>query len=82
MHAGVVIRFVAAAVLISFGVAVIVLSLLAILDPVGTKHADDADPLGPPPSRAKSTIILLVGCGFIAVAGFLIRSGVQRAGAA
>ena len=34
--------------------------ILALVDPVGTKMADDADPFGAPPSRSKTAIAMLV----------------------
>src|SRR5512132_3319186 len=43
------------------GVVVAGLSLLAILDPEGTKAADDSDPFGTPPSRTSSAALLGLG---------------------
>jgi hypothetical protein len=34
--------------------------ILGILDPVGSKMADDPDPFGPPPSTLESVTITLV----------------------
>jgi hypothetical protein len=34
-------------------------SILAIIDPVGTKMADDNDPFGPPPTIERSLLMLL-----------------------
>lgn len=48
------------------------LGLVAILDPVGTKMADDADPFGTPPSLIESALFTLVfavitGVGFLVI---------------
>jgi hypothetical protein len=40
------------------GLLLAVLSLFAVLDPVGTKAADDADPFGTPPNRTSSLVSL------------------------
>ena len=55
------------AVSITAGIGLVLLSLItcgvllvAIVDPAGTKMADDGDPLGPPPSRLGSASGLLV----------------------
>ena len=34
--------------------------ILALVDPAGTKMADDGDPFGVPTSRSKTTIAMLV----------------------
>lgn len=36
-------------------------SFLAVLDPAGSKHADDGDPFGEPPSRWGSAIFAMLG---------------------
>lgn len=82
MNTGIIVRSIAAAILIVIGLLIVLVSVTALVDPVGTKHADDADPFGPPPSRLESAVILLLGCGLLAVAYLLIRSAVRRARAA
>ena len=79
MKSGVAACLIIAAVLILIGAIVVFMSGIALLDPVGTKHADDGDPFGTPPSWIESTIILLLGCGFLVVAALLIRSAIKRA---
>jgi hypothetical protein len=50
--------------------------LLCIIDPVGCKLADDADPFGTPPSLLSSLLILLVYLGVSGVGAFLVwKSG-------
>ena len=82
MNAEVTVRATLAAVFIVIGLLIVLVSLGALLDPVGTKHADDGDPFGPPPSRLESTAILLFGCGFLVLAALLVRAAVRRARAA
>jgi hypothetical protein len=53
-------------------------SLLAIIDPVGTKMADDGDPFGAPPSLVTSLSILLVYLGISSVGAFLVWSSVRK----
>lgn len=43
-----------------FGSLGILVSLVAIVDPIGTKMADDGDPFGVPPSMLGSVIVCLV----------------------
>jgi hypothetical protein len=60
------------------GVLVAGVSLLAVLDPVGTKSADDADPFGTPPSR--STSLAWFGTGVFMIAWpLLLRRRRDRA---
>ena len=46
-------------------------SVIAIVDPVGTKMADDNDPFGVPPSLSQSFVMLAV-CIAIGVLGALL----------
>lgn len=82
MNTSIVVRSIAAAILIILGLLIVLVSVTALIDPVGTKHADDADPFGPAPSWLERAVILLLGCGVLAVAYLLIRSAVRRARAA
>ena len=52
--------------------------LLCIIDPVGCKMADDADPFGTPPSLLSSLLILLVYLGVSGVGAFLIWKSGRR----
>ena len=47
------------------------MGILAILDPVGTKLADDTDPFGTPPSILGSIVITIV-CAMIVAGGFVV----------
>jgi hypothetical protein len=48
-------------------------SIIAIVDPVGTKMADDNDPYGSPPSRYSSLAILSVSVAVGAAGICLVR---------
>ncbi|HXG84342.1 MAG TPA: hypothetical protein VNI84_09965 [Pyrinomonadaceae bacterium] len=43
-----------------FGSLGIVVGIIAIIDPIGSKMADDSDPLGIPPTFSESLILILV----------------------
>jgi len=47
--------------------------LIAILDPVGSRPADDNDPFGPPPSRLESSLALSVSLAMGAAGVYLVR---------
>jgi len=55
----------------------VLVSLIAIADPVGTKMADDNDPFGPPPSRMGSARIVVV---FLAIGALGICCGCHTLG--
>ena len=64
---------------ITAGIGLVLLSLvacgvflIAIVDPVGTKMADDNDPFGPPPSRLYSVSGLLVSVAIGAAGVYLV----------
>jgi len=59
--------------LILFSLLACGLSFIAIIDPVGTKMADDNDPFGPPPSRVCSLCKLCIYFGVGAAAVYIIR---------
>ncbi len=46
--------------LVLLALAAMPVQILALVDPAGTKMADDADPFGVPPSRSKTAITMLV----------------------
>lgn len=48
-------------------------SLIAILDPVGTQMADDNNPFGLPPSRLYSVCALCVSVAIGAAGAYLVR---------
>ncbi|MFA6563375.1 MAG: hypothetical protein WCV00_15815 [Verrucomicrobiia bacterium] len=67
------------AVSITAGIGLVLLSLvacgaylIAIVDPVGTKMADDNDPFGPPPSRLYSVSGLVISAVIGAAGVYLI----------
>lgn len=54
-----------ASLLVAVGLLVSIVGAIAIVDPVGTQHANDADPFGSPPSIIRSTVTLLLGCALV-----------------
>jgi hypothetical protein len=54
------------------GALVALMALVALIDPVGTKMADDANPFGKP-EIAVSLVLLVAGCGALVVGGWLAR---------
>lgn len=77
MNVSVALRAGCDATLIVVGIVVAGVSIIALVDPVGTKPADDADPFGPPSSRFESTLFLLTGLALVAAAMVVIRSIVR-----
>jgi hypothetical protein len=61
-----------AAVLIAIGCVVALVGVIAVIDPVGTKAADDSDPFGAPPPRWQSAAFTVAGLGLIGGGVFLI----------
>lgn len=82
-----VLRLILGLLFVIGGSIVVFISVVAFVEPVGTKHADDGDPFGTPPSRLESAAIassgfagLLVGL-FLAGGAFgLTRRGEQSRG--
>jgi hypothetical protein len=67
------------AILIVIGLLVALVGLIGVFDPVGTKHADDNDPFGPPPPRWHGVVMSIVGLGVVSggiaiVAAMLFRN--------
>lgn len=57
------------------GIAGVLMGVLAMLDPIGTKMADDGDPLGAPPTFLLA-LLVAVACAAVAVGGlWCLRSG-------
>ena len=71
MSAAKIIAGVAGLLLLLVGLLGSAVSLLAIIDPVGTKAADDNDPFGVPPSVLGSLLMLLIFLCVCAVGIFL-----------
>ncbi|NOT46260.1 MAG: hypothetical protein HOP17_00725 [Acidobacteria bacterium] len=62
----VTVRVISGIIVSLFGAVGLLFGLIAILDPVGTKMADDPDPFGTPPSRIESALLTLA---FAVIAG-------------
>jgi hypothetical protein len=41
------------------------IGFLGVVDPVGSKHADDNDPFGPPGGRVYPAVVMLVGIALV-----------------
>ena len=67
------IRVIAGLWLLLAGVLGVIVCLVAIVDPVGTKMADDNDPFGNPPSRI-SSLAWATGFGAVGACGFLLMT--------
>ena len=70
---------------ISFGVPLFVIGLggvvfavIGIIDPVGAKLSDDADPFGVPRSLFHSLLVLAVYVGVCAAGAFLLWSSFRK----
>lgn len=68
------VRAIGGVTLCSVAVIVILVGLVAVIDPVGTKMADDGDPFGKPPSRLSSALICLAGIGIFTGGRWLMRT--------
>lgn len=60
-------------VLTVFAAIFFLVSLLAIIDPVGTKMADDNDPFGSPPSRLSSVLLCGGAVGLFFLGAYLMK---------
>ena len=61
--------------LCSVAAILFLVGLVAIINPAGTKMADDGNPFGEPPSRWSSALICLAGVGVLMGGRWLIRTG-------
>jgi hypothetical protein len=61
-----------------FGVIGVLVGIVALLDPVGTKMADDGDPFGTPPTTTESLLMLLAYVGLAGVGAWLTWRGGRR----
>ncbi len=52
-------------------------SLIAIVDPIGTQMADDNNPFGPPPGRRYSVSALCVSLAVGAAGVYLVRRKIR-----
>jgi hypothetical protein len=57
---------------VAFGLLGCAVSLLAIIDPVGTKMSDDGDPFGTPPSIMSCLVLLAVFVAVSALGAYLL----------
>lgn len=69
------VRAIGSVTLCSIAVIVFLVGLAAVIDPVGTKMADDGDPFGKPPSRLSSALICLAGIGVFMGGRWPMRTG-------
>ena len=67
------IAFIAGMVFCVLGISGVLCGILAIIDPVGTKMADDADPFGEPLGFSVTLAELLSYAVLVAAGGFLMR---------
>jgi len=51
---------------------------LGLIDPVGTKLSDDANPLGTPPTFSPSILVLFVYAAVCALGAFLLWRSVRN----
>lgn len=54
-----------AAVMVAIGFVVALVGVIAVVDPAGTKAADDSDPFGTPPSRWVSAAFTVAGLALV-----------------
>lgn len=54
-------KILASGLLIVVGLLIMLVGVVAILDPEGTNMSDDGDPFGEPPSRVESAVVASVG---------------------
>ena len=72
-----------AAVMITIGSVVALVGVIAVVDPIGTKAADDSDPFGTPPSRWESAAITGAGLVLLGGGAFLVaKTRTRERGAA
>lgn len=68
-------RALGGAALCCTAIIVFLLGFVAIIDPAGTKMADDGDPFGKPASRWSAALISLVGIGIFIGGRWVTRTG-------
>ena len=73
----IVLRFIIGPLLTFIGVVFSVVSLVALVDPVGTQMADDSNPFGPPPPWYAAVIGGILSAGLATGGIWLLR---RRAG--
>jgi hypothetical protein len=64
--------------LLIFGLLGVLVSIVAIIDPVGTKMADNGDPFGTPPTSVESLLRLVCFLALTAVGAWLALRGRRR----
>jgi len=65
-------------ILIAFAALAFVVDVIAFIDPVGAKGADDNDPFGPPPSRRAIALQGLVTLGVGGLGVWLVVHHARR----
>ncbi len=73
-----VLKAIAGTVVMFFGGAGAVLSLVAVVDPSGTQMADDLDPFGKPPPLVWSVAILVMSVAVISLGAWLVHRSRNR----
>ena len=67
-----VLKGISGAVFLTFGLLGCAVSLFGIIDPSGSKLADDGDPFGTPPSIVSSLAVLIVYVAITAFGAYLL----------
>src|SRR5262245_36222501 len=70
-------RVVLGSAMILLGWIIAVIGIVAIVDPIGTKMADDGDPFGTPPSRLTSATITSLSILVVVGGVLLVRGGAR-----
>ena len=56
----------------TLGLGIVIFALLAIVDPQDAQLANDADPLGTPPSTVGLLLEMFVGAGFLGLGAWFV----------
>ena len=70
-------RAICAALLFIVGILVVGVAIFALIDPVGTKMADDNDPFGTPVPRLGSALVLIAGMSLVLAGGLIVRAAIR-----
>ena len=65
-------RLFVGALLIVFSLSGLAVSALSLVDPVGSKMADDGDPFGKPPSSQRSWLLAGASTGVLVLGSWLV----------
>lgn len=67
-----------AAVLIAAGCILALVGIVGVLDPVGTKLADDSDPFGNPEPRCHGVMISVFGVALLGTSLLVLSKSLRR----